>query len=137
MSIVAALLLLTPVFDVRTFGAKGDGKTMDTAAVQAALDAAARKGGRVTLANGRFLCGTLDLRSGVELRIEKGAALLGSTSRDDYRRNNRWYALLLAHGARGIAVTGGGTIDGQGRALASDVVRRWRAGACDRRAATG
>lgn len=113
---------------VETYGARGDGKTLDTVAIQRAIDAVAKLGGgRVVLRQGRYLSGTLFLKSGVELRIDPGATLLGSASRDDYQKV-RWYALVQADGQHDIAVTGGGTIDGQGVALAADVVRRWKAG---------
>lgn len=109
-------------FDPRDFGATGDGRTKDTVAIQRAIDAAAKDGGTVRLAGGTFLCGTLTLKSGVTLRIEKGATLLGSTEHADYRKN-RWLALIEANGQRDIAITGEGVIDGQGAALARDVLR--------------
>ena len=71
--------------DVRHFGAKGDGTTLDTRAIQSAIDSAAVCGGEtVVLPPGRYLSGTLILKNNVALHIEKGAILLGSTSLDDY-----------------------------------------------------
>ena len=71
--------------DVRHFGAKGDGTTLDTRAIQSAIDSAAVCGGEtVVLPPGRYLSGTLVLKNNVALHIEKGAILLGSTSLDDY-----------------------------------------------------
>jgi hypothetical protein len=113
----------TVILDPRAFGAVGNGTTMDTIAIQKAIDRAAEdKNGTVRLSNGTFLSGTLALRSGVTLRIDRGATLLGSTHRTDYKKN-RWYALLLAHGQTDIAVCGEGVIDGQGAMLAADVAQ--------------
>ena len=71
--------------DVRQYGAVGDGKTLNTAAIQAAIDEiSARGGGRVTLTEGRYLCGRIDLKSGVELHIERSAVLLGSANAADF-----------------------------------------------------
>jgi polygalacturonase len=109
-------------FDPKQFGAVGDGKTKDTAALQQAIDAASKVHGTVRLAGGTYLCGTLILKSGATLEIEKGATLLGSAERGDYTKN-RWLALIEARGQHDIAIVGDGVIDGQGTALAADVMR--------------
>ena len=91
-------------FNVKEFGAAGDGKTFDTKAIQSAIDAASHAGGGVViLAAGTFLSGSVWMKSHVELRIEAGATLLGSASRPDYQQSDRWYALLLGgrSGGRG------------------------------------
>ena len=73
------------VWDVRDFGAKGDGKTLDTHAIQTAIDECFKSGGgKVYLYNGRFLSGTIYLKSNVSLYIENGATLLGSKQQKDY-----------------------------------------------------
>lgn len=116
------------VLNVLDFGANPDGATRCTSALQRAIDScAALGGGRVLLPAGKFLSGSLCLKSGVELHLAKGATLLGSTRRIDYDRNH-WYALLLAHSQHDIALTGQGTIDGQGEDLAADVERMYQAG---------
>lgn len=118
-----------PAIDVRSFGATGDGVTLDTAAIQATVDAAAASGGGVVhLPAGRFLSGTVVLRSDVTLRLARGAVLLGSTDIADYPAHElgardldvggrQVWALLHAEGAERVVVEGDGTIDGQGAAF--------------------
>lgn len=113
------------VFDARDFGAAGDGRTLDTAAIQKAVDACAKAGGgRVYLQGGRFLSGTIRLRSHVTLYVEAGAALVGSTNIDDYPditpqivylyRARFTRSLIYAEAAENIGIAGRGLIDGQG-----------------------
>ena len=119
---------------VMDHGAAGDGQTMDTAAVQSAIDAAhAAGGGTVILPAGRtYLVGSITLRSHVELHVERGAVLQGSSRWEDYTARFRVgalsngvvvqttetsAALLTAREATGIAITGGGIIDGAGAAF--------------------
>jgi hypothetical protein len=111
-------------YDVKMFGARGDGRTLDSAAIQSAIDRASDAGGGVViLSPGTYLSGSLHLRSHVELILEQDATLLGSTNRSDYVRGRR-YALLLAEGQEDFALTGQGTINGQGQGLSLDIVRR-------------
>ncbi len=127
LSALIALAFPGPI-DIRDFGAIGDGTTMCTLAIQKAIDkAAAGRHGIVLVPAGRFLSGTLRLRSHVELRLEKDAVLLGSARRHDYEKGV-WYALLLAQNLEDVSITGSGTIDGQGAALANDVLRLVRIG---------
>ena len=115
---------LQRLYDVKAFGAKGDGKAFDTIAIQSAIDKASISGGgTVVLTPGTYLSGSLHLKSHIEFVIEKEATLLGSATRSDYVRGER-YALLLADGQEDLTVSGDGTINGQGRALAMDVARR-------------
>lgn len=112
--------------DVRSCGAAGDGRTMDTQSIQRAIDACAGTGGRVIVQDGTYLTGTLRLRSHVELHIEAGATLLASPRCEDYppvslaRVNaamlprGRASCLLLAEDCEGAALTGRGTIDCSG-----------------------
>ena len=117
--------LVSAALDVRSFGAKGDGQTLDTRAIQAAIDSASACGGEtVVLTPGKYLSGTLVLKSNVTLHIERGATLLGSTQFSDYpayessyvshikRYSNR--SLIFAEKVENITICGEGTIDGQG-----------------------
>ena len=112
--------------DVREYGAKGDGTTKDTAAIQKAIDtcAAAVEGkkastGIVMLSGGTFLTGPISLKSGITLNVATGATLLGSPDRADYpkvtfARHETVQPLVGSVNAENIVITGGGTIDGQG-----------------------
>ena len=113
------------VFDVHAYGAKGDGKTLDTKAIQDAIDACSTSGGgRVVLSGGAFLSGTLILKSHVILDIEAGAILLGSTKLVDYPAhvptlrsytdNYTDKSLIYAEKQENIGIIGQGAIDGQG-----------------------
>ena len=108
------------VFDVRQFGAKGDGTTPDTAAIQKAIDACARTGGTVLLGNGTFLTGSLHLKSHVELHLTSTAVLLASPDLSQYDSDEKFVyklarrALIFAEDCQHVAITGQGTIDGQG-----------------------
>ena len=110
-----------------------DGKTLCTQQLQQAIDAIYKKGGgRLTLKAGTYLTGGIQMRSGVELYLEEGATILGSTNPYDYkpisvaqtndtRNDNASMALLMADGAENISIAGSGTIDGQGLQLALNI----------------
>ena len=119
-------------------GALGDGLTLDTAAIQAAIDAVHGDGGETVLipAGRTYLTGSIVLKSFVELHVERGAVLQGSPHWADYTARftvgalsagvvtdgtDTSAALLTAHEATGIAITGGGVIDGAGAAFVTGV----------------
>jgi hypothetical protein len=115
-----------PAWNVRDFRAQGDGKTLDTVALQAAIDACSQGGGVVFFPKGSFLSGTLTLKDGVTLHLSPGATLLGSQSISDYPPKpfpardldvggfDIW-ALVYADGAKNIGIEGPGTINGNGK----------------------
>jgi polygalacturonase len=70
--------------NVQDFGARGDGNSLNTGALQAAIDMAAALGASVRVPSGNYLTGSLFLKSGVTLHLEPGATLLGSQSLADY-----------------------------------------------------
>lgn len=122
-------------FLITAFGAKGDGKTMNTIAIQKAINAAFKnKGGQVIFPKGKFLSGSIVMKTNVTLYFEEEAVLLGSTNPKDYlnmafagrpdspkKDDNSQLALILAHKANNIALKGKGTIDGQGLKLALNI----------------
>ena len=124
-ALLAALILTAAVAhaqqicDPHTFGAKADGHTKDTAAIQQAIDACSAKGGTVTLAGGIFVSGPIALKSNVTLDIATDATLLGSPDHADYAhitefRTSGVQSLITATNASNVAITGGGTVDGNG-----------------------
>ena len=115
------------IYDIRDFGAKGDGTTLDTAALQAAIDACHKdQGGTVLVPAGVFVIGTTELKSNLTLHIAAGGTLLGSDHGKDYfpaeaiplhgdsTLEDGNTGLLFAVNAENITVEGPGTIDGRG-----------------------
>jgi len=115
------------VFDIEDFGAVGDGSTLNTAAIQRAIDAATR-GATVLVPRGVYTTGSLWLKSNMTLEVADGATLLGSADAADYpyhyrlydySTDERFYALINAQDFTGrplenIRIVGAGTIDGNG-----------------------
>ncbi|MFC7337907.1 glycoside hydrolase family 28 protein [Haloferula chungangensis] len=109
-------------FNLRDFGAVGDGKALDTAAVQKAIDACSDAGGGVLrVPAGKFVIGTVELKSNVTLSLDHGAELLGSQNQEDYptdklrpAREGQSQCLLYAADAKNIRLEGLGVIDGRG-----------------------
>ncbi len=108
-------------YNIRDFGAKGDGVTLDTAAVQSAIDACNKdKGGVVVVPAGDFLTGTLELKSNVTLHLSAQGRLLGSGNPDHYKAGNGVppgngnIVLISAANAENVRIEGLGTIDGNG-----------------------
>ena len=119
-------------YSLLQFGAVPDGKTKNTVAIQRAIDTAHKNGGgRVVFPAGRFLSGSIVLKSNVELHLLKGAVLLGSTDPGDYIKINRWKGFVMADGQQNIGISGKGTIDGQGRNLALHIDSLFYAGKID------
>src|SRR2546421_7742697 len=114
-------------FNPLAYGAKGDDNQKDTAAIQAAIDAASLSGGgTVTLPQGRYLSGTIHLKSHVAIHLQPGAVLAMSPQESDFDPYEKLdydshadrettyshFALLAGDGIEDVAVTGTGTIDG-------------------------
>lgn len=115
-------------YKITNYGAVGDGVTLNTQAIQSAIDACAESGGgKVVIPSGIFLSGTILLKSNIELHLDQNAILLGSSKHEDYPlqplpkyRSHKdqaggFYALIYAEREENISLTGNGTIDGQGK----------------------
>lgn len=109
------------LYDVRQFGARGDGSTNDTKAIQRAIEEChQQRGGIVWVPAGDFLCGTLELKSNVTLHLAVGGRILGSPHREDYQApasippGNGNVVFLFAANAENVGIEGSGTIDGDG-----------------------
>jgi exo-poly-alpha-galacturonosidase len=127
-NVVTQSTTATPaVFNVAAYGAVGDGVTLNTRAIQAAIDATT-PGGKVVIPAGVFLSGAIWLKSNMTLQVAAGGTLLGSANADDYPWNfllydystdKRFYSLINAHTydygtLTNIRIIGPGTIDGNG-----------------------
>ena len=110
--------------NVRSYGALGDGQTLDTAALQAAIDACHQQGGgTVWVPAGQYVTGSLFLRDNITLHLDAGAILLGNSDAAHYPLiSSRWegvqqstYApLITGENLHNIAILGRGVIDGRG-----------------------
>ena len=135
---VRAALLLTLLLayttsakdlNIKDFGALGDGRTLDSASIQKAIDTAtADGGGKVLIPKGDYLVGTILLKNNVTLHLEDGAALLGTTDLKQYQNVDPFkeglgaevgWAMVAAIDATNIAIEGKGTINGRGKDIAA------------------
>jgi hypothetical protein len=115
--------LHAPPFRITDYGARSDASVNSTVAIQKAIDSAhAAGGGTVLFPPGKYLSGTLELRSGVELRLEAGAVLLASRNLADYTATGMDKAPVFINGTglRDVAITGRGVIDGQAKHIWED-----------------
>lgn len=109
-------------YNIHDFGAIPNGIILNTQAIQSAIDKANHAGGgKVIVPVGVFLTSTINLKSNVELHLEKGTVLLGSTDINAYYRIEGDNALIIAREAENITISGEGTIDGQGQELALNI----------------
>lgn len=138
-SIISALVLLTAVSGIckaekivsaTDMNIVGDGITMNTDAIQKAIDYchSQKNGGCLIFPEGVYKTGTIVLKSNVSIRLERGAVISGSTDPYDYYAleapkgmDSSSLGLILADHAENIKITGEGTIDGNGRELAQNV----------------
>ena len=127
------------IYDVRNYGAVGDGKTLNTAAIQKAIDdCASKNGGTVLLEDGTYMTGSIVLRSNVNLHIEQNAVLLGSPNCGDYPEKQnlkhvisenlprtRNASMIFAEECENISITGMGKIDCNGTRFVREKQGEW------------
>lgn len=132
LSLFSIAAFAQKTWNITAFGAIGDGKHLNTAAIQRAIDTCQAAGDTVLVPRGIFISGTLIIRSGITLHITEGAVLKGSPYFKDYPVNEVRYknafthmqdgtlvmsrAFLFAEDAAGFTLSGTGTIDGSGDA---------------------
>ncbi len=124
---IAALLCVCAIqspakdYPASLFGIYSDGVTLNTRSIQFAIDYVSRQGGgRLVFDVGRYLSGSIHLKSNVTLHLLEGAVLLGTLNPPDYDRQG-FTAFILGLDQQNIAITGKGIIDGQGRQVARNV----------------
>ena len=126
-------------FHIKNYGAVGDGKTLNTDAIQNAIDACAEQGGgRVIIGEGIYLSGSISLRSNVDLHIEADGCLLGSADCNDFPEKSdiahvnsynlprhRNASFIFAERCKNISVTGMGIIDCNGEVFVEKKGEDW------------
>jgi polygalacturonase len=127
--------LSAKVYNVSDFGAVNDGKTINTAAIQKAINQCTKDGGGTVLftGGGKYMSGTIYLKDNVTLRIDNGTTLLGSNNYSDYttdthknmykNESHMDRCFIFARDAKSIAIEGNGTIDGNGNRADSIFVK--------------
>lgn len=110
------------------FGIRSDGVTLNTRSIQFAIDYInGNGGGRLVFDVGRYLTGSIHLKSNVTIWLKEGAVLVGSLNPFDYDKK-MWTALIFAYDQHDIGIIGQGVIDGQGRELAFNVTDLYHRG---------
>ena len=119
----AGLQLLAKDYNASMFGVRSNGTTLNTSSIQKGIDYISENGGgRLVFYVGRYLTGTIYLKSNVTIQLEEGAILVGSVNPFDYEMNYNWTALIFALDQQNIGITGKGVIDGQGFEVAYNLV---------------
>lgn len=124
LALLSVLHLSAAEYKASYFGIKSNGTTLNTTSIQKAIDYIHEKGGgTLVFYVGRYLTGTIELKSNVHIVLKEGAILVGSTNIYDYNIDNPPYtALVYAKNASNISISGKGVIDGQGASVAYNLV---------------
>jgi parallel beta-helix repeat protein len=128
LAIAVSVYSQKKIVSITDFGAKPDGITSNTVAIQNAIDKVNENGGGVVLVpDGKFLTGVIHLKSNVEFHLADRALLLGSAKRIDYGPKDA-SALIVATNQQNVSITGKGEINGQGDELIKDIYVMLNAG---------
>lgn len=123
MAIFSTSLLTAKDYNASLFGICSDGITMNTRSIQYAINYIHDNGGgTLVFYVGRYVTGSIYMKSDVSIRLEEGAILVGSLNPLDYEMVNNTTAMILADGQRNISITGKGVIDGRGFQVANNLV---------------
>lgn len=119
---VCTLSLSAKDYKASFFGIKSDGSTLNTRSIQRAIDFMSEQGGgTLEFYVGRYLTGTINLKSNVTIHLREGAVLVGVTSVYDYTAAGDSKAIICAEGQENIAIIGKGVIQGQGAAVLENI----------------
>jgi hypothetical protein len=119
-------------YNASVFGIKSNGTTLNTTSIQKAIDLIHQEGGgHLNFYVGRYLSGTIELKSNVHIILHEGAILVGSTNIYDYNIETPNTAFVYAKNADNISITGLGVIDGQGRDVAYSLIDQVHKGIID------
>jgi len=131
---LAGLNIAAEDYDVREFGAKGDGIFLNSKTIQYAIDyVSSNGGGRLVFYPGTYVTGSFYIKSNVTLHLEQGATLLGSTNPMDYVKDPTvgWKSMIFAVKQENIGITGKGVIDGRGFTTANNMIKYIQKGLFD------
>lgn len=116
-------------YNASLFGIKSDGVTLNTGSIQYAVDfISAQGGGRLMFYVGRYLTGTINLKSNVTIHLEEGAVLVGIPAIYNYFYNGDFVAVLFGEKLNNVSITGKGVIMGNGRALQTERTEQMKNG---------
>ncbi|MBC8602874.1 hypothetical protein H8784_14235 [Parabacteroides acidifaciens] len=116
-------------YQVSMFGIKSDGVTLNTRSIQRAVDyISGQGGGRLVFYVGRYLTGSIELKSNVTIRIEEGAALVAVPSVYDFKGTNGCNALIYANKQKNIGIGGKGIIEGRNKAVRTSIEEQLQKG---------
>ncbi|MGV8093801.1 MAG: glycoside hydrolase family 28 protein [Mangrovibacterium sp.] len=123
LAMFGPLQLAAKEYNASLFGIKSNGTTLNTTAIQKAIDYIHENGGgQLVFYVGRYLTGSIELKSNVTIHLKEGAILVGSTNIYDYNIESPYTALVYALKADSIRIIGKGVIDGQGREVAYNLI---------------